>query len=115
MTGAEASQAHARLNDFQALLSNQAWLEEIAPFLETRGQQAINGLRERNLSAEKRSEWLEASHTVDELIELPAKRIGELRDAIQQWSDEQKVLDITHFDPAAEFNPEALDFPMINR
>lgn len=57
-----------RLRLVRELRASEAWQKVMAPELERRKKFHSEALRDRNLSAEKRAEHVEASHMADELL-----------------------------------------------
>jgi hypothetical protein len=58
----------AKLNQLEAAEKSDAWRGIILPELQRRKKIHEEALRDRTKSAEKRSEHLEASHLVDDLL-----------------------------------------------
>jgi hypothetical protein len=61
----------ARLNQLEAIEKSDAWRVVLLPELQRRKAIHDEALRDRNSTPEKRSEHVEASHLVDELIKFP--------------------------------------------
>lgn len=83
MTAGEFTRKKELLAAFEALQRNRAYLSEVRPKIVGQFEDAIAGLRNRDLSREKRDEHLVAAENAESLMKLVEWRISELTKEVE--------------------------------
>lgn len=94
MTPEEASKQADSLQALRELRSNTAWREIVLPFIRSKVEIHKLGIRNREVSAEKRSEHLEAFISFEELSGLVEEKTQEIQRRLDAFVSGQREVDV---------------------
>lgn len=86
-----AQKARAELGDLHALRSNRAWRDLVQPMLEEAANAHTSSLADRNKTAEKRGEHIEAYHLAVTLRDWLGLEIAKREKQLQSHEEEQRA------------------------